>query len=71
VVVVVITVVRKGIFPENVLMPDPEEVVEEVTDRVGVVEIEKGVLLVEIPVISLEIARNLPKTFMDYCYCCD
>jgi len=54
----VITVVKKDTFLENVLM-DPEEVEE--IDRVGV-EIEeeaRGVLLVEIPVISLEIAQLL------------
>jgi hypothetical protein len=61
----VITAAKKDTFQGNVPLSDPEEeeeAGEEVIDRVGVVEIEKGVILVEIPVISQETVHLLVRT---------
>jgi len=66
----VITAVKRDTFQGNVPLSDPEEeeeAGEEVIDRVGVVEIEKGVILVEIPVISQETVHLLVKTEIRSC----
>jgi len=71
----VITAAKKGTFPGNAPLSDPEEeeaAGEEVIDRVGVVEIEKGVILVEIPVISQETVHLLVRSEIRLLSCvCD
>jgi hypothetical protein len=71
----VITAAKKGTFPGNAPLSDPEEeeaAGEEVIDRVGVVEIERGVILVEIPVIFQETVQLLVRSEIRLLSCvCD